>query len=39
VLDFLRDGNKQPRSEASAILGAYPGVVQVFQQVARLAGF
>jgi hypothetical protein len=25
--------------DLSSILGAYPGVVQVFQQVARLAGF
>jgi len=25
--------------ELSSILGAYPGVVQIFHQAARLAGF
>ena len=25
--------------DLSSILGAYPGVVQVFQQAARIAGF
>jgi hypothetical protein len=25
--------------ELSSVLGAYPGVVQIFQQIAKLAGF